>query len=92
MKFFRVASLLEGLSYLIILSVTVGLISREYVFPLGMAHGVLFVVYFILSLQVSHKRAWSVVVWLLVFLASVVPFAFLAVEIFLRREIKASES
>jgi len=85
-KYFRIASISEGLSYLAVLSITFGVVSREYVFPLGMAHGVLFIIYLILSLQVSHKRAWSLVVWLLIFFASLVPFAFIAVELFLRKE------
>ncbi len=86
MKYFRLVSLLEGFSYLLILSVSLGFISRDFVFNLGMAHGVLFILYLALSLRVSHKRGWSVVVWIFVFLASLVPFAFLAVEAFMRRE------
>lgn len=86
MKFFRLVSLAEGISYLVILSVTAGIISREYVFPLGATHGALFIVYLFASLQVSHRQGWSIVTWLLIFLAAVVPFAFIAVELFLRRE------
>ena len=82
---FRTISLLEGLSYLLILSVTLGLISREYVFFLGMGHGVLFILYLLFSLIVSNKKGWSVAGWLLLFLASLVPFAFIPVEIVLRR-------
>jgi len=86
LKIFRFASLLEGISYLIILSVTLDLISRDYVFPIGITHGALFLTYLILSLHASHKRRWSVIAWLLIFLASIVPFAFVAVELFLRKE------
>ena len=85
MAFFRIISVLEGLSFLIILSVTLGFIGREYVFELGMGHGVLFMCYLVLSLIVATKRNWSLIVWLLVFLASLVPFAFIAVEFFLRK-------
>ena len=85
---FRVVSLLEGLSYLLILSVTLGAVSREFVFPLGMAHGVLFIAYLLISLRASHKAGWSLVTWLLLFLASIIPFAFLAVEMFLLRQAK----
>jgi integral membrane protein len=88
MKLFRLASLLEGLSLLIILSVTIGIISREFVFVLGMTHGVLFMLYFVMSLFVSHKRGWSVIAWLLVLLASFVPFGFVGVEMFLRSELR----
>ncbi len=88
MKIFRIASLLEGLSYLAILSITLGFVSRELVFPVGMAHGVLFMAYMVLSLQVSHKQKWSMITWLLIFFASIIPFAFIPVEIFLRKEQK----
>ncbi len=86
MAIFRLTSFLEGLSYLLILSVTLGFISRDYVFPLGMGHGVLFVLYLILSFYAAHKKSWSLLIWLGVFLASVIPFGFIAVEWFLRKE------
>ena len=87
MPIFRVVSVIEGLSYLLILSVSFQFISREYVFPLGVGHGILFLIYMVLSLQVSHKSGWSVVTWLLVFFASLVPFAFIGVELFIRKSI-----
>jgi integral membrane protein len=86
LNLFRASSILEGLSYLVILSVTLGLIPREYVFVLGMGHGFLFLLYFALSLVVSHKQQWSVIIWLLVLLAAVIPFAFVPVELFLKKE------
>ena len=88
MTLFRLTSLIEGLSFLVILSVTLGMIPREYVFPLGMTHGVLFLLYLIFSLHTSHKLGWSVIVWLLVFFAATVPFAFIAVDLFLQKEMK----
>jgi len=88
---FRIISVLEGLSFLIILSVTLGFIDREFVFVLGMAHGVLFVCYLIFSLIVATKRNWSLIIWLFVFLASLIPFAFIAVELYLRKLSKADE-
>jgi len=82
-----VISLLEGLSFLAILSVTLGLVSRDFVFQLGMIHGVLFMFYLLLSLVVSNKQQWSLVTWLSLFIASIVPFAFIIVEIFLSRKL-----
>ncbi|CAA0105654.1 Uncharacterised protein [Halioglobus japonicus] len=90
--FFRVASLLEGISFLFILSVSLGFISREFVYPIGMAHGVLFLLYLVLSLQSSHRQGWSIVFWLLIALASITPFAFIAVELFIEKELKKSAS
>ena len=85
-KYFRVISLLEGLSFLAILSITLGLVSRDFVFQLGMIHGVLFMIYLLLSLIVCNKHQWSLVTWLSLFIASIVPFAFIAVEIFLSKK------
>ena len=88
LKLFRIASLLEGMSYLLILCVSLGIINRELVFSIGMTHGALFFVYFVLSLFASHKQGWSVLVWFLVLLAAIIPFAFVAVEIFLQKELR----
>lgn len=85
-NYFRVISLLEGLSFLAILSVSFGVLSRDFVFILGMAHGVLFMLYLLLSLIVTHKQQWSLPIWLSLFIAAIIPFAFIGVEIFLSRK------
>jgi len=85
LNFFRIISILEGLSYLAILSVTLGILSRAWVFPIGMAHGVLFMLYLSLSLLVSGQRGWPLWIWLLLFVAAFVPFAFILVEFYLRK-------
>jgi integral membrane protein len=82
---FRTISILEGLSYLLILSVAVGMTSRDYVFQIGMIHGVLFMLYLIFSLLVCNKQRWSLMIWLPLFFASIVPFGFMPVEMFIRR-------
>lgn len=88
LKIFRIASLLEGCTFLLILSVSLGFVSRDLVFTIGMTHGVLFLSYFVLSLLAAHKQGWSLVVWLLVLVASIIPFAFIPVEIFLQKELR----
>lgn len=85
MQFFRLISLLEGISYLVILGVTLGFISRDYVSPLGMTHGILFIIYVVFSVYLSYKKSWSMLVWLAIFVASLVPFAFIGVEIYLKK-------
>jgi len=92
LKLFRFVSVAEGLSLLVILSVTLGFISRDYVYVLGMTHGVIFMVYCVLSLLVSHRREWAVGTWLLVLAAGMVPFAFVLVEAFLKKEERRSEA
>ena len=84
-KAFRAISIAEGVSYLVILSVTLDLISRDYVFSLGITHGALFLVYMLLSLSVSHQQGWPVIKWLAFFLAAICPFAFIAVEFYFQR-------
>ena len=90
--FFRIISVVEGLSYLAILSITLGIVSREFVSYLGMFHGILFMLYIALSFVVTDKKGWSILTWLTLCLASVVPFAFMAVEIFLRKESTAKNT
>jgi integral membrane protein len=89
---FRIISLLEGLSYIAILSVTLGFVSRDFVSTLGMLHGVLFMLYLLLSVLVANKKEWSLVTLFSLFAASVVPFAFVAVEFFIKREVTHQKS
>jgi integral membrane protein len=77
--------MLEGLSYLAILSVTLGFISRDFVSQLGMLHGVLFMLYLLFSLTISSKKQWPLTIYISLFLASIVPFAFIIVELSLKR-------
>lgn len=88
LKFFRITSLLEGSSYLLILCVSLGIISREFVQVIGMGHGVLFMLYLVFLLLSSYKQRWSVLVGVLMFLAAIIPFAFLFVEAFLQKALK----
>lgn len=85
LKIFRLISALEGLSYIVILSISIGILSRDYVYNLGMIHGLLFTLYLLLSLQVSHKYKLPLIHWLLLFTASLVPFAFIPAELFLKK-------
>ena len=87
MKGFRLISLLEGISYLLILSVTLGVISRDYVSYLGMMHGILFITYLTFCINASHQQKWSVITFLLLFLASIIPFAFICVELYMRKQL-----
>ena len=92
LSFFRILSLLEGISFLVILSVTLGFISRDYVYFLGMTHGVLFMAYLIVLMVITYKQAWSILIWLLMFIAAFVPFAFLGAEVFLKKEMARGQN
>ncbi|MHA8093812.1 DUF3817 domain-containing protein [Aquirufa lenticrescens] len=73
----RIVAFLEGCSYLLlgftmILKYKFGMPQPNYV--VGLAHGILFVLYIVLVLQVSFLQRWNLVKILGAFLASLVPF------------------
>ena len=74
---FRAVAFLEGLSYLLLGFTMV--LKYKYSMPLpnrivGMAHGVLFVAYLFLLIQVSMDLQWKFRKIALAFLASLLPF------------------
>ena len=90
LKSFRLLSIVEGLSLLTLLFIAMPAryeLGYDFVWPVGMTHGVLWLSYVVLSLVVSHHRRWSVGYWLLVLLASVLPFAFLWLDRRFKREL-----
>lgn len=86
---FRLLSLIEGLSLITLLFIAMPAryqFGVDFVWPVGMAHGVLWLAFVAMSLLVSHLQRWSVLAWLLALLCSVVPFGFLVLDARLRRE------
>ena len=74
---FRLIAFLEGLSYLL-LGLTM-ILKYKYAMPepnkiVGMAHGVLFITYVFLLIQVSINYKWNSGKVVMAFLASLVPF------------------
>lgn len=74
---FRIIAFLEGCSYLI-LGFTM-ILKYKYLMPgpnyvVGMAHGLLFITYVILLLQVHLTYKWSFMKTVSAFIASLVPF------------------
>ncbi len=87
---FRLLSLIEGSSLLILLFVAM---PAKYYLDIKMAvpiigtiHGMLYLSYMVISLVVSHQRNWSIIKWLTVFLAGVIPFACFILDRILKRE------
>ena len=77
-KFFRLITLLEGLSYILLLFIAVPL---KYgggddflVKILGMPHGFLFMLYLALAFYLKDSYEWKWQQTAVVFLASIVPF------------------
>ncbi|WP_400192219.1 DUF3817 domain-containing protein [Hymenobacter sp. B81] len=74
----RVVGFLEGLSFLVLLGIAMPLKyvlgMPEAVRAVGMAHGLLFVLYVLLVIMVTIEFSWSLRKAALAFLASLVPF------------------
>lgn len=85
-KTFKLVAILEGFSYLFLFAnmfITKNFnleLYKTILFPLGMVHGVLFIAYLILALLVKFKVNWSVKTFLLVCVASLIPFATFYIE------------
>ena len=73
----RIIAFLEGCSFLL-LGFTM-ILKYHYSMPqpnyiVGLAHGVLFILYVILLLQVSFKHRWNFLKIVIAFVASLIPF------------------
>lgn len=78
LKTLRLLAILEGISYLLLLGICMPL---KYVwdipeptYPVGLAHGVLFVAYGIWVLIVTRQKKWSFKTMFLAGVASLLPF------------------
>ena len=84
LKTFRVISLLEALSFVILLLVAMPikyiLGNPELVRIVGMAHGILFVLYIIGALLFINKLNWSNQILVVVILCSIIPMGPLYVD------------
>jgi integral membrane protein len=74
----RIVAFLEGVSYLILLGIAMPLKYiagiPQAVRVVGMAHGVLFVLFVILLIQVATEKSWTFKKSFLSFFSSLVPF------------------
>ena len=90
LRSFRLLSLIEGLSLITLFFIAMPAKYQfgfdQAVFYTGMTHGLLWFAYFVFSLAVSHAQRWSVMFWLAVLAASVIPFAFIFLDRKLRDE------
>ena len=81
---FRWISILEAISFLLLLFIAMPLKyiweMPEYVRIVGMAHGILFILYLLGGYWMYEKLNWSVKTLLIVFLSSVLPFGPFVVE------------
>ena len=79
-KIFKLVALLEGISYLtlfgnmLILKPTNFELYKTLLFPVGMAHGLLFISYIILAIMLKFEAHWDWKKFSIILIASVIPF------------------
>jgi integral membrane protein len=78
LNIFRITALLEGVSYILLLFIATPvkylLNDPQYVKLLGMPHGLLFIGYVILAFMLKNELKWSQKQFMVVLLASIIPF------------------
>lgn len=78
LKALRIAAILEGISYLLIFGLTMPLKYWAGIGQpnkiVGMAHGLLFILFVILAGIFTWERKWGIKRFLILFIASLLPF------------------
>tara|TARA_R110002073_G_scaffold279026_1_gene442851 strand:- start:91539 stop:91814 length:276 start_codon:yes stop_codon:yes gene_type:complete len=81
---FRVVSVLEGLSYIVLLFIAVPIKylgdDESYVKMFGMPHGLLFVAYIVLAFLLKSELNWKAKTFWIILAASIIPFGTFYVE------------
>lgn len=83
-RIFKIIALLEGISLLLLLffAMPMKYIYEQPIFVkvIGMAHGLLFIAYILLSIMLKIEEKWDLKKFALVCLASVLPFGAFYIE------------
>jgi len=85
-RIFKIIALLEGVSLLVLFSNMIFLkptnidLYKTLLFPVGMAHGLLFVAYVVLATMFKMEDNWTWKKYFQVCIASVIPFGTFYVE------------
>ncbi len=92
LKTFKIISITEGLSLIALFLIAM---PAKYYFdypdlirPVGMTHGLLWLVYVVMSLVASQQANWSVLKWLFSLIMSVIPFGFIPLDIMINKQLK----
>ena len=77
-KIFRIISVLEGVSFILLLFIATPIKyfwhNELFVKMLGMPHGILFITYVILAIMLKMELKWNSKTFGLILLASIIPF------------------
>lgn len=85
-KIFKYTAILEGISFLILLANMLFIkptnqeLYKTLLFPIGMAHGVLFIGYVLFSVLIKKEQNWSFKDLAVVNIASFIPFGTFYIE------------
>jgi integral membrane protein len=85
-KLFKFAAIAEGISYLVlffnmwVIKTTNPGLYKTLLFPIGMAHGLLFISYVVLACLICKSQKWNVKEFLTVQVASLLPFGTFYIE------------
>lgn len=79
-RFFKIVATLEGLSFLILLFFAYGYRTESMIRILGPIHGALFIAYLIAAFMLKESQNWDTKKFLIVCLASVIPFGTFYIE------------
>ena len=80
LKIFKIVAILEGVSYLalftnmLVVKPTNVAFYKALLFPIGMAHGILFVSYIILAIMLKFEKNWDWKKFVIICLGSLIPF------------------
>jgi integral membrane protein len=78
LKIFKIVAFLEGISMLLLFLFAMPMKyvfnQKQFVYPIGMAHGVLFMSYIVLVLICQWRYRWSIRQFFETILASLIPF------------------
>lgn len=85
-KLFKIVAILEGISFLVLLAnmlivknINIDLY-KSLLFPIGMAHGILFIAYMILAVMLKFELDWSWKKFFIISIASLLPFGTFYIE------------
>ena len=92
LKTFKIISIIEGLSLIALFCIAM---PAKYYFdypdlirPVGMTHGVLWMVYMVASLACAQQAQWSLWKWLFSIVMSVLPLGFIPLDVVINRQLK----
>lgn len=86
LRLFKITAILEGISYLVLFANMLFIkpnhldLYKTLLYPIGMAHGVLFIGYVVLAILLKYQLNWSFSKLGVILVASLLPFATFWVE------------